>query len=83
MCVKGILTSDEIITKWKKFLLKMHDPPNSMNKNYLRRFAFPSFAISLHYCSKLIHHKTLHLYDPVHPPVRVFRVQSAIDTKIA
>lgn len=32
MCVKGILTSDEIITKWKKFLLKMHDPPNSMNK---------------------------------------------------
>lgn len=51
MCVKGILTSDEIITKWKKFLLKMHDPPNSMNKNYLRRFAFPSFAISLDYCS--------------------------------
>lgn len=83
MCVKGILTSDEIITKWKKFLLKMHDPPNSMNKNYLRRFAFPSFAISLHYCSKLIHYKTLPLYDPVHPPVRVFRVQSAIDTKIA
>lgn len=83
MCVKGILTSDEIITKWKKFLLKMHDPPNSMNKNYLRRFAFPSFAISLHYCSKLIHYKTLHLYDPVHPPVRVFRVQRAIDTKIA
>ena len=83
MCVKGILTSDEIITKWKKFLLKMHDPPNSMNKNYLRRFAFPSFAISLHYFSKLIHYKTLHLYDPVHPPVRVFRVQSAIDTKIA
>lgn len=83
MCVKGILTSDEIITKWKKFLLKMHDPPNSMNKNYLRRFAFPSFAISLDYCNKLIHYKTLHLYDPVHPPVRVFRVQSAIDTKIA
>lgn len=83
MCAKGILTSDEIITKWKKFLLKMHDPPNSMNKNYLRRFAFPSFAISLDYCNKLIHYKTLHLYDPVHPPVRVFRVQSAIDTKIA
>ena len=83
MCIKGILTSDEIITKWKKFLLKMHDPPNSMNKNYLRRFAFPSFAISLDCCSKLIHYKTLHLYDPVHPPVRVFRVQSAIDTKIA
>lgn len=83
MCVKGILTSDEIITKWKKFLLKMHDPPNSMNKNYLRRFAFPSFAISLDYCNKLIHYKTLHLYDPVHPPVRVFRVQSAIDTNIA
>lgn len=83
MCVKGILTSDEIITKWKKFLLKMHDPPNSMNKNYLRRFAFPSFAISLDYCNKLIHYKTLHLYDPVHPLVRVFRVQSAIDTKIA
>lgn len=83
MCVKGILTSDEIITKWKKFLLKMHDPPNSMNKNYLRRFAFPSFAISLDYCSKPIHYKTLHLYDSVHPPVRVFRVQSAIDTKIA
>lgn len=83
MCVKGILTSDEIITKWKKFLLKMHDPPNSMNKNYLRRFAFPSFAISLDYCNKLIHYKTLHLYDPVHPPVRVFRVQIAIDTKIA
>lgn len=83
MCVKGILTSDEIITKWKKFLLKMHDPPNSMNKNYLRRFTFPSFAISLDYCNKLIHYKTLHLYDPVHPPVRVFRVQSAIDTKIA
>ena len=83
MCAKGILTSDEIITKWKKFLLKMHDPPNSMNKNYLCRFAFPSFAISLDYCNKLIHYKTLHLYDPVHPPVRVFRVQSAIDTKIA
>ena len=46
MCVKGILTSDEIITKWKKFLLKMHDPPNSMNKNYLLFQASPFHLIT-------------------------------------
>ena len=48
MCVKGILTSDEIITKWKKFLLKMHHPPNSMNKkNYLRRLLFQASPFHL------------------------------------
>lgn len=83
MCAKGILTSDEIITKWKKFLLKMHHPPNSMNKkNYLCRFAFPSFAISLDYCGKLIHHKTLYLYDRVHPLSEFFVFRAPLTQKL-
>lgn len=67
MCVKGILILDEIVIKWKKFLLKMYYFFNLMNKkNYLCCFVFLSFVILFDYCGKLIYYKIFYLYDWVY-----------------